>query len=215
MDKITGFLPGIVKIPTSVQISRFTTTWQSSGFHNSSKVVENSAHFEGISQQKQTWHPPRCSSGHAYKKVITDGRKPITLGFYSRLFLVPKPMKRWQPVIDLSMLNNLLHVPTFKVETAESIRKSIRKGEWVTSIDLTDAYFHASIHPQSQISEISDQKRGFQFWALPFGVATAPLEFTHCERGKTQARNLRIHQYLDDWLLWSPTKEQCLKIQKI
>ena len=26
-----------------------------------------------------------------------------------------------------------------------------------------------------------------------------------------QARNLRIHQYLDDWLLRSPTKEQCLK----
>ena len=24
-----------------------------------------------------------------------------------------------------------------------------------------------------------------------------------------QARNLRIHQYLDDWLLRSPTKEQC------
>ena len=26
-----------------------------------------------------------------------------------------------------------------------------------------------------------------------------------------QARNLRIHQYLDDWLLRSPTKDQCLK----
>ena len=49
---------------------------------------------------------------------------------------------------DLSMLNNHLHVPTFKMETAESIRKSIRKGEWVTSIDLTDAYFHV---PMSQI----------------------------------------------------------------
>ena len=25
-----------------------------------------------------------------------------------------------------------------------------------------------------------------------------------------QARNLRIHQYLDDWLLWSPIEEQCI-----
>ena len=56
--RLRDFLPGIVKIPTSVQVSRFTTTWLSSGFHNSSKVVENSAHFEGISQQKQTWRPP-------------------------------------------------------------------------------------------------------------------------------------------------------------
>ena len=73
-----------------------------------------------------------------------------TRGYYTKLFLVPKPMKRWRPVIDLSFLNSHLHVRTFKMETAESIRKSIRKGEWVTSIDLTDAYFHVPVHPQSQ-----------------------------------------------------------------
>ena len=74
------------------------------------------------------------------KKVITHVRKPTTLGYYSILFLVPKPMKRWQPPIDLSMLNNHLHVPTFNMETAETIRKLIRQGEWVTSIDLTETY---------------------------------------------------------------------------
>ena len=149
------------------------------------------------------------------KKAITHVRNPTTLGYYSRLFLVPKPMKRWRPVIDLSMLNNHLHVLTFKMETAESIRKSIRKGEWVTSIDLTDAYFHVPIHPQSQKYLRFQTKKGiFQFRALPFGVATAPLEFTHIVKEVkliAQARNLRIHQYLDDWLLRSPTKEQCLK----
>ena len=54
-------------------------------------------------------------------KKATHVRKP-TMGYYSRLFLVPKPMKRWRPVIDLNMLNNHLHVPTFKMETVESIR---------------------------------------------------------------------------------------------
>ena len=63
------------------------------------------------------------------KKAITHVRKPTTLGYHSRLFLVPKSMKRWRSVIDLCMLNNHLHVPTFKMETAECIRKSIRKGE--------------------------------------------------------------------------------------
>ena len=29
------------------------------------------------------------------KKAITHVRKPTTLGYYSRPFLVPKPMKRW------------------------------------------------------------------------------------------------------------------------
>ena len=114
------------------------------------------------------------------KKAVTRVRKPTTLGYYSRLFLVPKPMKRWRPVIDLSMLNNHLHIPSFNMETAESIRKSIRKGEWVTLIDLTDAYFHVPIHPQSQkYLRFQTKKEVFQFRALPFGVATAPLEFTH------------------------------------
>ena len=31
-----------------------------------------------------------------------------SLGFFSRLFLVPKPNKQWRPVIDLSLLNNYI-----------------------------------------------------------------------------------------------------------
>ena len=68
----------------------------------------------------------------------------------------------------------------------------------------------------SKISEISKKKKKgvFQFQALLFGVATAPLEFTRIVKEVkliAQARNLRIHQYLDDWLLRSPAKDQCLK----
>ena len=48
--------------------------------------------------------------------------------------------------------------------------------EWVTLIDLTNAYFHVPIHPQSQKYLRFQTKKGvFQFHALPFGVATAPL----------------------------------------
>ena len=53
------------------------------------------------------------------------------LGFYSHLFLVPKPHQRWRPVIDLSRLNTFLHVEKFKMETPESIRTSLIPAEWV------------------------------------------------------------------------------------
>ena len=49
------------------------------------------------------------------------------------------------------------------------------------SIDLTDAYFHVPIHPQSQKiseTELSNQKRGFPILGTLFDVATVPLEFT-------------------------------------
>ena len=100
---------------------------------------------------------------------------PESLGFYSHLFLVPKPGNRWRPVIDLSSLNKFLAIPKFKMETPESIRASLRKGEWVTSIDLTDAYLHVPIHTQSQ-KYLRFHFKGviYQFTSLPFGLATAP-----------------------------------------
>ena len=53
-------------------------------------------------------------------------------------------------------------------------------------------------------------KRAYQFTALPFGLATAPLEFTKVVKEvklRAQNRGIRIHQYLDDWLLRAPSKE--------
>ena len=38
-------------------------------------------------------------------------------GFYSHLFLVPKPHLRWGPVIHLSRLNTFLFLERFKMET--------------------------------------------------------------------------------------------------
>ena len=55
--------------------------------------------------------------------------------------------------------------------------------------------------------------QAYQFTALPFGLSTAPLEFTKVAKEvklMAQARGIRIHQYLDDWLLRAPCPETCL-----
>ena len=123
------------------------------------------------------------------KKAITHVRKPSTLGYYSRLFLIPKPMKRWRLVIDLSMLNNHLHVPTFKMETAESIRKVDSKGG-VGHLDRPHRrLFSCSNSPTiSKISEISNKKGGFPISGSPFWCRnSSPRVYSHCERGKTHS----------------------------
>ena len=67
-----------------------------------------------------------CIQSLLSKNAIERVENVKSLGFYSRLFLVPKPHQRWRPVIDLSRLNNFLHVSTlFKMETPESIRTSL------------------------------------------------------------------------------------------
>ena len=109
------------------------------------------------------------------KNAVEPVQNQNSLGFYNRLFLVPKPNNRWRPVLDLSTLNTFLNTESFKMETPETIRTSLQAGEWVTSIDFKDAYFHIPIHNQSRKYICFHlQGRSYQFKALPFGLSTAP-----------------------------------------
>lgn len=139
------------------------------------------------------------------KRAIEEvtGRHPKR-GFFSRIFLVKKRSGGWRPVIDLSRLNQFVLCPHFKMETLESIRLSLQAGDWVTSLDLKDAYFHILIHQRSRryLRFVLDGKV-FQFRALPFGLSVSPYVFTRVL--KTVLRHvrrsgIRVHAYLDDWI---------------
>ena len=116
-----------------------------------------------------------CIQSLLSKNAIERVENVKSLGFYSRLFLVPKPHQRWRPVIDLSRLNTFLHVEKFKMETPESIRTSLIPGERVSSIDLSEAYLHIPIHPNSRkYLRFCYKSQVFQFTSLPFGLAQPP-----------------------------------------
>ena len=108
-----------------------------------------------------------CIQSLLSKNTIERVENVKSLGFYSRLFLVPKSHQRWRPVIDLSRLNTFLHVEKFKIETPESIRTSLIPGEWVASIDLSDAYLHISIHPHSRKYSRKDFATGLRCSSSP------------------------------------------------
>ena len=149
------------------------------------------------------------------KKAVERVQNPRSLGFFNRLFLVPKPNNKWRPILDLSNLNVFLKVEKFKMETPETIRTSLQQGEWVTSVDFKDAYFHIPIQEQSRkYLRFHVQGRTYQFKALPFGLSTAPMEFTVLAKEvKLMAihKGIRIHQYLDDWLVRARSQHLCLQ----
>ena len=149
------------------------------------------------------------------KNAVEPVTNQTSLGFYNRLFWVPKPNNRWRPILDLSTLNTFLNTESFKMETPETIRTSLQAGEWVTSIDFKDAYFHIPIHSQSRkYMRFHIQGHSYQFKALPFGLSTAPMEFTVVAKEvKLMAlqQGIRIHQYLDDWLVRASTLHTCLQ----
>ena len=89
-----------------------------------------------------------------------------------------------------------------------------QQGEWVTSINFKDTYFHMPIQEQSRKYKISCPRQNIQFQALRFRLSTAPTEFTVIAKEvKLMAihKGIRIHQYLDDWLVRARSHQICLQ----
>ena len=146
------------------------------------------------------------------KGAIERVTNVTSLGFYSRLFLVLKKTGDLRPVIDLSTLNRHMVVPHFKMETQGSVRSAIRSQEWTVSIDIRDAYLHVPMHQaiRKYLCFVVN-KKVYQFTCLPFGLATSPRESTKLLRlvvALLKQQGVKLHIYLDDWLIRADTPEQ-------
>ena len=96
------------------------------------------------------------------------------------------------------------------MKTVESIRTSLIPGEWVWSIGLSDSYLHIPIHPHSRkYLRFCHRSQVFQF-SLPFGLSTAPPGLYQEVKLTALSRGLRLHQYLDNWLIRSQLREEAL-----
>ena len=123
-------------------------------------------------------------------------------GFYSRLFVTPKVTGGWRPVIDLSRLSRFVQLSPFRMETAQSVLKSLRPGDWMVSLDLQDAYLQVPVHPDSRrYLRFCIGPLTFQFRALCFGLSSAPQVFTRVMAPISSIMHrhgFRILHYLDD-----------------
>ena len=141
-----------------------------------------------------------------------------SLGYYSNMFLVPKKNGEMRPIINLKSLNTSVEKEKFKMETQQAIRKALTKDEWVTSIDLKDAYFHVPIKDQAKkFLRFTVRETVYQFRALPFGLTTAPKEFTRVTAtlaSIVHRKGINLHLYLDDWLLRPNSFQKCLTLTK-
>ena len=131
-------------------------------------------------------------------------------GFYSRLFLVEKSSGGWRPVIDLSPLNEFVQQTLFRLETPNSVLLTVRKNDFLASIDLKDGYFQIPVHPSSRkLLRFVSNDTVYQFNSLCFGLSTALQVFTivfAAVSSWAHARGIRLLRYLDDWLILSTSE---------
>jgi hypothetical protein len=147
------------------------------------------------------------------KGAITRLGNELSPGLYSHMFLVRKSSGGWRPVLNLSKLNLYVDNRSFRMDTPATVLASVHKGDWLASIDLTDAYLHIPMHPDCRhLLRFSIQDRAYQFSVLPFGLSSAPYVFTKVLRQVVQVLHqlsVRLNPYLDDWLLRSARRQSC------
>ena len=133
--------------------------------------------------------------------------------FVSRLFLVPKKTGDLRPVINLRPLNKFIIHKHFKMENLQNVTQLVRKGDYMVTIDLKDAYFSIPIHQSHRkFLRFSWRNHLFQFAALPFGLTSAPRVFTKVLKpviANMRQRGIRCLIYIDDLIIVASSKMEC------
>ena len=129
--------------------------------------------------------PPAFGRGQAYfgsRTFLTSSEecdrtcsRSASPGFYGRLCVVPKSTGGCRPVLDLSPLNVFLRKFPFCMETPVSVRDFVRDGDWATSFDLTDVYFHITLTSPSGSGYVSCGTGSPSSFELFPSVSLSPL----------------------------------------
>ena len=210
------YLPAWKEITQDSWVLDILTNGYAPQFSNQPPLTRDWQRYESITQrtpEQQAVLLQEHISELLNKRAIEPVNDPKSLGFYSHMFLVPKKNGKLRPIINLRELNNYLVIPSFKMETTVSVAAAVQPGDWATSLDLTDAYFHVPIAPWfRKFLRIVVNGKAYQYRALPFGLSTSPLVFTKVLQpvaSYLHLRGINIHRYLDDLLIRSQSKELC------
>ena len=137
-----------------------------------------------------------------------------TLGYYSRMFVVTKASGGWRPIIDLSALNHFIVKTPFRMETTQSVLRSVCRGNWMVSVDLKEAYHQVPVHPSSRrFLRFVAAGKVWQFCVLCFGLTTAAQVFTRVMAPVSaflHRLGICVLRYLDDWLILAASREEAI-----
>ena len=177
--------------------------------------------LELMTQPNQRRPPCPITMGKAESMAITSeiGKlsekgafQPCVGQFLSQLFLVPKKDGSQRPVINLKPLNLLIQKQKFKMEGAKVIRDLLQRGDWMTSIDLKDAYLSVPVAKEHRkYLRFAWGNTVFEFQCLPFGLSSAPRIFTKLLKpvmALLRKKGIRCIIFLDDLLIMGKVKKE-------
>ena len=217
--------PQLQKLAVAGRISHFLNNWRlvtkDQWVLQTVQGVE--IEFSHPPHQARKPHPPQLSQEDSAKvqeeveQLLGKGaiqklRPPeAQSGFFSTIFLVPKKEGKMRPVINLKALNCFVEVQHFKMEGMHNLRDLLKTQDWMTKVDLKDAYFAVPIHQSHrQYLRFSVGGQSYQFTCLPFGLSSTPRIFTKILKPVTallREHGVRLIVYIDDILIMAEAQE--------
>ena len=138
------------------------------------------------------------------KERNRKGGKCKISGFYSRLFLVPSNRPKQAQ----------LHSTCRKVQNGDTrAHQGLSDSRGMGVIDRLSRRLPSHPHPPKlkEVPKVLPQVTRFQFTSLPFGLTMAPQVFTMIVKEvklMALSKGIRLHQYLDDWLIMAQFQEE-------
>ena len=103
--------------------------------------------------------------------------------------------------------------------TIQKVREILPKDVWTISLDLQEACYHIPIRPcYRKFLGFCLGTKMYCFKALPFGLNIAPCVFTRLTNvvvTRLRAMCVWAVAYLDDWLIWASTPEECSHVGEV
>lgn len=141
------------------------------------------------------------------------------LDFVAPAFIVEQKDKL-RLVMDFTGINKHCINMSCKYEGLKDLRYLLQKGDWMFSLDLTDAYWHIPVAVQHRkYLTFNVDGRILQCSAIPFGWTGSPLTFTKVMRAFVRylrSRGIRCLPYVDDLAFFvSGSFSRALKARQI
>lgn len=163
-------------------------------------------------QRYQTAQSPGMS--YEINKMLQSGAIRLCKsesGLLSPLFLRRKSDGSNRPIFDLRYLNNYLQPPKFRLLNHFKVPLCLNPFDFMTKIDLSQAYFHIPItEGHRRFLAFAYKDNIYEMTCLPFGLATAPCTFANISNWLAnyfREEGIRIIVYLDDFLIINTNPE--------
>ncbi|KAA6393808.1 MAG: putative reverse transcriptase [Streblomastix strix] len=213
------FTSSLVPDGIGARLQRYQAAWKKI---NANKILEDGApanwihpnapnlllqnrqysEFQGTIQEKMIY---QYALEVEIKQGIVKKIKKDEALFFNRTFIIPRKDKRLRKILDCRQINKFLKEESFKSEDIKTVTQLSLIKDWVTVIDIHNAYNHIQIAKKlQQFLAFAFNHQIYTYIGMPFGLKTAPFIFhkhLHPAIQIIRKEDVRVVVYFDNILI--------------